>query len=294
MQQRPESQRLSTRQLIGERLRQHRCDRAGVLAERPGGIALERDRLGEHRVRVLVHVEMVVAALLDSPQLSQLRQHSSRRAERIHQREPVQGALAGDDPLELGEHALGSDAIQGARTCARCGGRLGIHPESELADKPGQPERAQRVRGERPARDHPQAPGAEVVAPTEWVDAITASEWLGDRVDREVSLGQVGLDRAPVERQQVDLPGPVARDHAPGAEPFRQLEHICAHGAREPPRERPRVAGNRDIEVAGGTPQEAVAHGAADEPPGADALRQRAQRFAGPCPGRVGHPAACP
>ena len=43
------------------------------------------------------------------------------------------------------------------------------------------------------------------------VDHLTSAERLRERVDRDVALGEVCLDRAVHERQDVDLPATIAR-----------------------------------------------------------------------------------
>ena len=79
VQQRAEAQRLAAGQLVGERRRQQLPRPPPASAPKAGSrIALERDRLGQHRPGVPEHVEMVKAALLDPPQRVELGQHRRR------------------------------------------------------------------------------------------------------------------------------------------------------------------------------------------------------------------------
>ncbi len=81
----PKRSAVAARQLVGERLGEQRCDRSAVLgAEDRSRIAFERDRLSQHRERVLAHVEVVVVALLDAAERVQLRQDRCGRAGRVH------------------------------------------------------------------------------------------------------------------------------------------------------------------------------------------------------------------
>ena len=83
VQERAEAQRRAAGQLVGERLREQRAERLLVLdAERRRRIALDLDGPLEDRERVVEHVEVVVAALLDAAQRLELGEHDGapRRA----------------------------------------------------------------------------------------------------------------------------------------------------------------------------------------------------------------------
>ena len=117
---------------------------------------------------------------------------------------------------------------------------------------------------------------------------IAATKRLGDRVDREVALREVGLDRLAADRQDVDLPAAIAGDHPPHAERVRQRERVRVSVPRERAREFARVAGDRDVVVVGRAPEDPVADGPAHQPgrvqrdPG-----ERVERIAG---GQTGVP----
>ena len=55
---------------------------------------------------------------------------------------------------------------------------------------------------------------------------LAVAEALGDRVDGEIALGQIGLDAPLDQRQDVDLPAMVARYDAPAAKALRELERV--------------------------------------------------------------------
>ena len=71
---------------------------------------------------------------------------------------------------------------------------------------------------------------------------------------------------SPLQGHEVDVPAVARPDHAPGPERARELEGGAAAGARDRPRRLARVAGQRDVDVVGRPAEQAVAHGAADEP----------------------------
>ena len=74
-------------------------------------------------------------------------------------------------------------------------------------------------------------------------------------------------------RHEVDVPGVARADDAPRAEVAGEPERRAAGRARERARRGLRVAGQRDVEVDGVPAEQAVAHGAADDP---GALARRA------------------
>ena len=84
---------------------------------------------------------------------------------------------------------------------------------------------------------------------------------------------------APAQRRDVGLPRAVARDHAPCAEPLRQREHErvgCDRRARAPRARRRRRRRGRARRAR--SPEQRVAHRAADEPGVDPAQRRRARR----------------
>ena len=106
----------------------------------------------------------------------------------------------------------------------------------------------------------------EILAAVVRVEQLAALQRLGHRVDREVALGEVGLDVVVAQRDQVDVPGVLGPDDAPGAERAAELERRPAGGLGQLAREPLRVAGDREVDVVGVAPEQLVAHGAADEP----------------------------
>ena len=97
--------------------------------------------------------------------------------------------------------------------------------------------------------------------------ALAAGERLGDRVDREVAQRQVVLQRAAAQRLDVDLPGAVARDHAPAAELLREREAGGpARGAGDRARGVPRAGVDHDVQVERVAPSARSRGVAADQP----------------------------
>ena len=178
-----------------------------------------------------------------------------------------------DDAFELGEDTFGRDVTHRGGLGARGGAGLGIGLEVQLARQPRGPQDPQRVGREGLRADHAQAPGGEVGAPAEGVDRLSPGQRLGDRVDGEVARGQVGFDAVAVDRQQVDLPAMVARHDAPDAERVRQREGGGPSGATQRLGRLLRRPVHDHVEVEGLPPEQAVAHGAADQP-GAAAVQR--------------------
>ena len=279
VQERSEAQRLPPRELVGQRLVQEPGNRRRVRAEPLLGMPRQLDRRGEHQLRVLVHVEVVVLALLDAAHPAELRQDHIDRADRVHQREALQSPVGDHDPLELGEHALGRDLGQLRRALAAAAAAVSrstsnSSSQASLARRSVRSGSSTNARGDTirsAARGH-------VRQPAERVDVLAAAERLGDRVDREVALCQVGLDRPADHREHVDLPAVVAGNDAPDAERLRQRERVRVQCARERPGHAASVAGNRDVVVVGRPPEEPVAYRPADQP-GRFRRRDRDERF---------------
>ena len=207
VQQRPETQRPAAGHVVRKRRREQLPHGARVIAERRLRVALERDRLGQHGTRVLIDVEVVKAALLDPPQRHELGQDHVGDGGGIHHVEAVERPVGHQQPGQLGEHALGRDALQALRTGAGERDRVGLDGESELAREPRQAQRPQRVALKAVGRDRAQPARAQVSEPAGGIDERpVAAEPLGDRVDGQVSPQQIGFDRLCIERLQVDLP----------------------------------------------------------------------------------------
>src|SRR4029079_12027444 len=79
-------------------------------------------------------------------------------------------------------------------------------------------EQAERVGAEDGVGDRDEPAGSEVAVAVVRIDRLVATGPLGDRVDREVALGEVLLDRA-WEWREIDGKG-VPPPHEPGAVPL--------------------------------------------------------------------------
>ena len=268
VEQRPEPQGVPAGELVGERLRQQLADRVRVLPQRFAWAALELEHLREHRPRVVVDVEVMEAALLHAAEIGDLGQHHGGRPRRVHQRQPGEDAVRGDDPFQLGEHALRGDGRQRVRARPGRAQRLALHDEVELAGDSREPHHPQRIARERVRRDHPHdAARDRSCNAAERVDVFAAAKRLGDRVDREVALGEVILDRLPGERDQVDLPGAVVGDDPPDAEAGGELEHVATGAASDPLRGGlDELAREHHVQVGAVDPARTVADGAAHQP----------------------------
>ncbi len=266
VEQRAEPQRVAAAQLVRERLRQHRANGIAILADSRGGVTLELDRRLEDGQRVSVHVEVVEAALLHPAQLCELGQHDLGRTHGVEQRHAPRRAVGADDSHQLVEHPLGRYAHELWGMRARRAGGLRINREPELASDPRESHHSQRVALERLRRHHPQRSGVQVLEAAERIHGRPARERLRDRVDREISLREIVLDRLARQRDQVELPIAIVSDDPPHPEPVRQPERVSARLARERPRKRLRVTFDRDVEVGRRPAQRPVARRAPDEP----------------------------
>ena len=106
----------------------------------------------------------------------------------------------------------------------------------------------------------------EVARASVGIDELAAAQRLGHRVDRQVAGGEVGLQRAALQRGDVDLPAAIAGDDAPGAELVGELERGATGPAPEAARGAAHVAVHDDVEVGRRTAQQPVAQRAPDEP----------------------------
>ena len=149
---------------------------------------------------------------------------------------------------------------------AHRGGGVGVDLEAELGRQARDAQRAQRIGDERVGADHAQALVLEVLRAAVRVDELAARQRLGHRVDREVARAEVGLQRAALQRGDVDLPAAVAGDHAPGAELVGELERGAAGAPAQAARGTAHVAVDDDVEVGRRAPQQAIAQRAAHEP----------------------------
>ncbi len=110
MYQSAEPQRLAARELVGQRLVEDLPQAGPEFAERGAGIVRNVDRRLERRERVLIDVEVVVVALLETTQRVQLGQHGGRRTDAVRQLDPRHRTIVGDGQTQLREHTLGGNA----------------------------------------------------------------------------------------------------------------------------------------------------------------------------------------
>ena len=267
VQQRAEAQGEAAVEVVGERLGEQPAHRVRVLgAEHGRGVRLDGERLLEHLDRVVVDVGVVVAVLRDALQRRELGEDRRGEAEPVHPPQRAQDAAIREDPLELGEHALLRDLGDARGLVASEVARRRLGLELELGGQAHEPQRAQRVVGERARRDGAQAACREVGGAAVGVDAVAAVQGLRHGVDGEVAQREVGVQRAAAQRAEVGVPRAVARHDAPRSEGVGELERRPARGARQALRGGPDVAFDDEVEVRGRALEQAVAHGAPDEP----------------------------
>ena len=227
---------------------------------------------------MLVYVEMVEVALLDAPESRDLREHRLREPEAAAKREPSQHLVSGHDPPQLGENPL-SRRLGHSRS-SRAGEPLGllVRRERELGGQAREPEGSQRVRFVRARAEHPEHARREIVTPAVRVDDLVPAEEGGHRVDGEVALGQVGLDRASLQRRDVAYELALTVDRPPRAEPVRQPEDRATDGGRHRTRHPFRVARDREVDVRDAPFQHPVAKRSSHDPRRLRAQRRSADR----------------
>ena len=236
-------------------------------AEDRARVALEGDRLLEHRERVAEDVAVVVAVLLDALERGDLRQHDPERADVGQQADAVRRRVVREQEVELGEDALAGDPVEAVGGGARRGrswpGRSRSRATSaRRATRTTRSGSSSNARG--PAMRS--TPGVEVGAPTGGIDEVAARERLGDRVDGEVAQPEVRVQRSAVDRAEVDAPAAIRRQDPPRAELLGQREHRAADGLRDALRGGLGVAVDDEVEVVDRAPEQPVAHRAADDP----------------------------
>ena len=242
--------------------------RRGPVAESPQRLQLDQPL--QHLDRVAVDVEVVEVALLHVVQLGDLRQHGRAaaragrpaRARRARRRSEHQ-------PAQLGEHALAGRLRHPRRGRAREALGLAVGREAR-ARPPGGPAAAgaegRLVGARRRARAACRASRSARAAVR--VDQLAARERAGHRVDREVALGQVLLDRLRPAAATRRRRGPPARSiarQAPKASESRNTgpPQAIGHGARAAASGSPATATSTSRDAPA---EQLVAHRAADDP----------------------------
>ena len=197
-------------------------------------VALEQRDLVEHLERVVVDVEVVEVALLDAL-AARSAPAGRRRSARARPSAPGRAGRRRRRSTRLSSAKTRSGATRSipgalARRCARRSrGRASRSSSTAIRI-------ARRLRSGSSssacARDHPDEPAARR---SRWPPCgstqLAAGQRLGHRVDREVALGEVGVDVVVAQRDEVDVPRVLGRDHPPGAERAAELERR----ARGPP-----------------------------------------------------------
>ena len=143
--------------------------------------------------------------------------------------------------------------------------RLGVEAEAELVLEPHGAQQAQRVVVEDARRDDADDAALEVGPPAERIDGSPPASGTAIALIVKSRVAEVGLDRAALERREVDGPPVVERDP-----PARR--DCSESGKTAPPRARAKRAGGPlglaagDVEVEHGPAEQLVADRAADDP----------------------------
>ena len=234
VQERAEAKRLPAGELVRERLVQH-------LAQLAARLALELDQPLEHLERVPVDVEVVVVALLHVVKVGELGKDRAHEAEPVREREPV-SAPGATSRRRSSANTRSPDAspTRGAASAVRRSvSGSGVKPSSAAKRARRSGRSGSFSYAARP--EHAERAGLEVGLPAEWVDQLAslrrrrraAEERPRHRVHREVALGEVLLDRLPLEPGEVVDAAAAPVDDPPGAEGLGELEHRPAQLGRQ-------------------------------------------------------------
>ncbi len=193
------------RELIGERLVEHRRQRLPASPNSRLEIVLELDLPGQHLDRVVVHIEVVEVALLHAVQVV-------RPLEALRAVTPsVSGrAQAGDRSRTITRlssaktRSPDASAIRGAAASSRERLGLGARPRDRARWRAAPAAAAAAGRLRRPLGRAPAAglPTRSVIPPWRSISSPPAQR-ARHRVDAEVALGEIGLDRRALERRDV-------------------------------------------------------------------------------------------
>ena len=168
------------------------------------------------------------------------------------------------EPLELAQDPLPGRLRDELRRSPQQRLRLGLEAEAELVLESDRAQKPQRIVLEDPLRDSAEAARLEVAATAERIDELHAANGPRDCVCGEVPRPEVVLDRAALERSEVDGTARAHRD-APGAVRLREREDGPLYEpAVDPPGELGVRAG--DVHVDDVPAQELVTDRAADDP----------------------------
>ena len=268
VEERAEPDRLPARELVRQRLRQHRAQHGRKLPEHLLQPFLELDLVRQHLDRVAVHVLVVIAALLHVVEVVELREHRSQQPQPVGQRHAGEGAARHDQAPQLAEQPLGRGFRhpRGRRARERLG--LGVGRELELGCQARQPERPQRVRLVGVRREDSQHTRVQIRPAALRIDHRAARHGPRHGVHAEVAAGQVRLDRLPLQGGHVVAAAGVAVERPPGTEPLGQRKHGAAEHARHGTRRGLGIAGHRHVHVGHRPAEQLVANGPAHNPGG--------------------------
>ena len=285
---RAEAQRRAPGHLVGERLVEQRPGLRGALAGEAIEVRLDLERALQHRQRVAVDVEVVVGPLLDAAQVGELGQDDRGEAELVEQGEAAQRVGAADqlaqlDQLPLPRRLAGAPGL-GPGQRRRSPGRSPARARRRAAPRAAAAAGRRRSCPRRPTRRRRRSrsarpPWGSIGSPP--ASGTATAPTVKSRSARSASIV------SPRSAVDVDLPGPVAVDDAPGRELGRELEGVPPARRGDRLRRRLGAAGDREVEVGHLAAEGRVADGAPDDPgvdPGSPGPRGRARP---PAPPRV-------
>ncbi len=131
-----EAERGAAARLVGQRLRQQRRHLRRPLAGEAVEVALDFERVLEHRQRVAEDVEVVVRSLLDPAQALDLGQDDRRQLQLVEQGEAAQRVGAAQQPPQLGQLALARRIGGVSAGGAGEGNRAGLDLQPQLSRQP--------------------------------------------------------------------------------------------------------------------------------------------------------------
>ncbi len=108
-------------------------------------VVLERDRLAQHRQRMLIHVLVLMVFVDGHPHRAHFREHHVAEPGLHHQVDTRDGVVAKQQLVQLGGDAFGGDPPQLRRHLDECADHPRRHAEPELADEPRRAQHPQRV-----------------------------------------------------------------------------------------------------------------------------------------------------
>ncbi len=185
-----------------ERVGQECLDLVGVIPEHRLEVGHQPLEPVDREQAVLQDVEVVVLVLLDAPHLREFGECRAEQPDLVHPAEHSRRACIAEDEREFSHDSLRGDAPERARPLRDCLERLGHHNEAERRREAEYPQKPKRVLVERVGGCDPDQLVLEVVQSTAGIDdrtrlniSVTSHQWHGHRVDGEIALPEVVLDR---------------------------------------------------------------------------------------------------